>query len=128
MRQLFDRLPAGVLIYRLDQLLYANPAFLRAVGHRYLDELIEAGGLDTLFLAPDSTAADAAPGKPFALTLDPAGRVRIEAELIPVHWESEFGACAAHQDARCRCRSAAHRSGAGRSHAGRSRTDTGRTR
>ncbi len=89
MRQLFDRLPAGVLIYRLDQLIYANPAFLRAVGHRYLDELIEAGGLDTLFLAPDSTAADAAPGKPFALTLDPAGRVRIEAELIPVHWESE---------------------------------------
>ena len=89
MRQLFDRLPAGVLIYRLDQLIYANPAFLRAIGHRNLDELIEAGGLDTLFLAPDSAAADAAPGKPFALTLDPAGRVRIEAELIPVHWESE---------------------------------------
>ena len=90
MRQLFDRLPAGVLIYRLDQLLYANPAFLRSIGHRNLDELIEAGGLDTLFLAPDSAAVDAAPGKPFALTLDPAGRVRIEAELIPVHWESEL--------------------------------------
>ncbi len=89
MRQLFDRLPSGVLIYRLDQMLYANAAFLRAIGHRNLDELIEAGGLDTLLLAPDSAAVDAAPGKPFALTLDPAGKVRIEAELIPVHWEGE---------------------------------------
>jgi PAS domain S-box-containing protein len=89
MRQLFDRLPSGVLIYRLDQMLYANPAFLRSIGHRNLDELIEAGGLDTLFIAPDSAAVDAAPGKPFALTLDPAGKVRIEAELIPVHWEGE---------------------------------------
>ena len=89
MRQLFDRLPSGVLIYRLDQMLYANAAFLRSIGHRNLDELIEAGGLDTLLLAPDSAAVDAAPGKPFALTLDPAGKVRIEAELIPVHWEGE---------------------------------------
>jgi PAS domain-containing protein len=31
-RMLLDLLPTGVLIYRLDRLLYANPAFLRVIG------------------------------------------------------------------------------------------------
>ncbi len=89
MRQLFDRLPSGVLIYRLDQLIYANPAFLQATGHSRLDDLIEAGGLDSLLIAPDNGTVDAVPGKPFALTIDGSDKVRIEGELIPIHWEGE---------------------------------------
>ena len=90
MRQLFDRLPVGVLIYRLEQLIYANRAFLQAVGYDSLDELIEAGGLDGLLIASDSTSFEAAPDKPCALTIvDRDGRDRIDIELIPVLWESE---------------------------------------
>ena len=80
MRQLFDRLPSGVLIYRLDQLIYANPAFLQATGHGRLDDLIEAGGLDSLLIAPDNGTIDAVPGKPFALTIDGSDKVRIEGD------------------------------------------------
>ncbi len=90
MRQLFDRLPVGVLIYRLEQLIYANRAFLQATGHDSLDELIEAGGLDSLLMTPDSASFEAAPGKPFALTIITRDhRDRIEVELIPVLWENE---------------------------------------
>ena len=90
MRQLFDRLPVGVLIYRLERLIYANRAFLQATGHDSLDELVEAGGLDSLLLTPDSASFEAAPGKPFALTIFTRDhRDRIGVELIPVLWESE---------------------------------------
>ncbi|HVV40442.1 MAG TPA: PAS domain-containing protein [Nitrobacter sp.] len=49
-RQVFDLLPTGVLIYRLDRLLYANRAFLERVGYNSLPALEEAGGLDALFV------------------------------------------------------------------------------
>ena len=51
-KALLDLLPAGVLIYRLDRLLYANPAFLKRVGYASLHALEEAGGLDALFVEP----------------------------------------------------------------------------
>jgi PAS domain S-box-containing protein len=90
MRQLFDRLPVGVMIYRLEELIYANGTFLQAVGYDNLDELIEAGGLDGLLVAPDSNSIEAAPGKPCALTIvDRGGESRVDVELIPVLWESE---------------------------------------
>ncbi len=37
----------------LDQLLYANPAFLQWTGHQSLEGLVEAGGLDELFTDAD---------------------------------------------------------------------------
>ncbi len=46
--QLLDRLPVGVLVYRLDRLLYANRAFLASTGYDDLHALTEAGGLDAL--------------------------------------------------------------------------------
>jgi len=49
-RPLLDRLPIGVLVYRFDQLLYANRAFLDWTGYEDLHALIDAGGLDTLFV------------------------------------------------------------------------------
>jgi len=90
MRQLFDRLPVGVMIYRLEELIYANRSFLQTVGYDNLDELIEAGGLDGLLIAPDSNSLEAAPGRPCALTIvDRGGDNRLDVELIPVLWESE---------------------------------------
>jgi len=51
-RALFDLLPIGVLIYRLDRLLYANPAFLTRMGYDSLHALEDAGGLDALYVDP----------------------------------------------------------------------------
>ena len=47
-KALLDLVPTGVLIYRLDRLLYANPAFLARMGYASLHALEEAGGLDAL--------------------------------------------------------------------------------
>jgi len=43
---LFDLLPTGVMIYRLDRLLYANQAFLERMGYPSLHALEQAGGVD----------------------------------------------------------------------------------
>ena len=51
-KALLDLLPVGVLIYRLDRLLYANPAFLTQMGYPSLHALEDAGGLDALYVEP----------------------------------------------------------------------------
>lgn len=51
-RVLLDLMPTGILIYRLDRLLYANPAFLAQIGYRDLAALEQAGGLDALYVEP----------------------------------------------------------------------------
>jgi PAS domain S-box-containing protein len=51
-KALLDLLPIGILIYRLDRLLYANPAFLTQMGHPSLHALEDAGGLDALYVEP----------------------------------------------------------------------------
>jgi PAS domain S-box-containing protein len=55
-RPILDKLPTGVLIYRLSTFLYANAAFLKAVGHASLGDFAQAGGIDSLFIEPDSHA------------------------------------------------------------------------
>ena len=54
---LLDLLPDGVLIYRLDRLLYANPVFLDRIGYPSLHELEQAGGLDALYVEPGVSGA-----------------------------------------------------------------------
>ena len=56
-RTLLDLLPVGVLIYRLDRLLYANPAFLERMGYPNLHALEDAGGLDALYVEPGVSTA-----------------------------------------------------------------------
>ena len=51
-KALLDLMPLGVLIYRLDRLLYANRAFLDHMGYASLHALDQAGGLDALFVEP----------------------------------------------------------------------------
>ncbi|CAN7671681.1 PAS domain S-box protein [Bradyrhizobium sp. LjRoot220] len=56
-KALLDLLPIGVLIYRLDRLLYANPAFLTQIGYPSLHALEDAGGLDALYVEPGVSSA-----------------------------------------------------------------------
>ena len=58
-RPFLDRLPIGVLIYRLSHLLYANKAFLDWTGSDSLDALAEAGGLDSLMIESGDIAVRA---------------------------------------------------------------------
>jgi len=51
-KALLDLLPVGVLIYRLDRLLYANRALLQRMGYDSLHALEDAGGLDALYVEP----------------------------------------------------------------------------
>jgi signal transduction histidine kinase len=88
LRPLLDRVPVAILIYRLSQLLYANPAFLQCSGHPNLDTLIEAGGLDRIFIEPIGAAAAGA-NHLVTLQLDDAGKVVLQGELINVHWDGE---------------------------------------
>jgi signal transduction histidine kinase len=85
---MLDKLPVGVLIYRLDHLLYANPVFLAWSGYESLGALIEAGGLDQLFIEPISVDA-AASDRPLTLTIDRGDKISIASELIDMHWQGE---------------------------------------
>jgi PAS domain S-box-containing protein len=56
-KALLDLIPVGILIYRLDRLLYANPAFLTQMGYPSLHALEDAGGLDALYVEPGNSNA-----------------------------------------------------------------------
>ena len=58
-RPILDRLPVGILVYRLNNLIYANRAFLDWTGYGSLDALAEAGGLDSLFIETKDGGAPA---------------------------------------------------------------------
>ncbi|MGQ0683004.1 PAS domain S-box protein [Bradyrhizobium sp.] len=69
-KALLDLLPAGVLVYRLDRLLYANPAFLRRIGYDSVHALEEAGGLDALYVEPgvSSSSSTSEAGTPVTIS------------------------------------------------------------
>ena len=56
-RPILDRLPVGILVYRLNALIYANRAFLEWTGYPSLEALGEAGGLDSLFIDTKSESS-----------------------------------------------------------------------
>jgi PAS domain S-box-containing protein len=85
---LLDKIPVGILVYRLDQLLYANPAFLRLSGHRTLEQLSAEGGLDQLFVAPPG-AAVAGKDQSLRLTIGRDEQATLEGELIAIEWKGE---------------------------------------
>jgi PAS domain S-box-containing protein len=94
-RQVFDLLPTGVMIYRLDRLLYANRAFLEQVGHDSLHALEDAGGLDALMVDSGVSAASStsATGTPVTVaTARPADerrRTPVAAHLFAIRWDGE---------------------------------------
>ncbi|MCK1338832.1 PAS domain S-box protein [Bradyrhizobium sp. 38] len=94
-RALLDLLPTGILIYRLDRLLYANPAFLARMGYAGLSALENAGGLDALYVEPGVSAASSTSqgGTPVTISATLAnGEAPLpttEAHLHTIDWDGE---------------------------------------
>src|SRR5581483_5894439 len=95
-RALLDLLPTGVLIYRLDRLLYANPAFLARMGYPSLHALEQAGGLDALYVEPgvstSSATSTSEAGTPVTIAASqPAAEHAepTEARLFTISWDGD---------------------------------------
>ena len=87
-RSIFDRLPTGILIYRLSTLIYANRAFLEWTGYSTLDELAEAGGLDSLFIEPRKEPA-AKDAKSLTIAMSNGRQKPVAGRLFNVTWSGE---------------------------------------
>jgi PAS domain S-box-containing protein len=95
-RALFDLLPVGVLIYRLDRLLYANRVFLERMGFASLQALEEAGGLDALYVEPGVSSAPSTSdtGTPVTISASQdapahAPSAATDARLFTISWDDE---------------------------------------
>jgi PAS domain S-box-containing protein len=95
-RMLLDLSPTGVLIYRLDRLLYANPAFLARMGYPSLHALEQAGGLDALYVEPgvstSSSSSNSEAGTPVTIAASqPAAEHAepTEARLFTISWDGD---------------------------------------
>src|ERR1700716_4150038 len=93
-KALFDLLPGGVLIYRLDRLLYANRPFLQQMGYESLHALEEAGGLDALYVEPGASSASSTSdtGRPVTISGTEASSEHapaIDARLFTISWDGD---------------------------------------
>jgi PAS domain S-box-containing protein len=95
-KALLDLLPVGILIYRLDRLLYANPAFLTQMGYSGLHALEDAGGLDALYVEPgaSSAASTSDTGRPVTIFAGQPGGAdapssAAEARLHTISWDGD---------------------------------------
>ena len=95
-KALLDLLPVGILIYRLDRLLYANPAFLTQMGYPSLHALEDAGGLDALYVEPGVSNASSTSdtGKPVTISASqPADADTLsasaDARLYTISWDGD---------------------------------------
>ena len=89
-RPILDRLPIGVLVYRLDKLIYANRAFLDWTGYGQLQALEQAGGLDALFVEPATNELGANNGaQSLTIATNQGDQVPVEARLFTSPWEGE---------------------------------------
>jgi PAS domain S-box-containing protein len=94
-KALLDLVPVGILIYQLDRLLYANPAFLARMGYTSLHALEDAGGLDALYVEPGvSTASSTSDtGTPVTISAsqapDHAPPSATDARLFTISWDDD---------------------------------------
>ena len=95
-KTLLGLLPTGVLIYRLDRLLYANRAFLDRVGYDSLHALEEAGGLDALLVEPGVSSASSTSdtGTPVTISATQSSPANAppsatDAHLHAISWDGE---------------------------------------
>jgi PAS domain S-box-containing protein len=87
---LLDILPTGILIYRLEQLLYANHAFVSRLGFASLHALRVAGGLDAIYIAPHSESPAATPEQGTSVTISAKdSAARADARLLTIEWDGE---------------------------------------
>jgi PAS domain S-box-containing protein len=94
-KALLDLLPAGILIYRLDRLLYANPAFLGQMGYPSLHALEDAGGLDALYVEPGVSNASSTSdtGTPVTISASQPSEQHtpqaVGARLYTISWDGD---------------------------------------
>jgi PAS domain S-box-containing protein len=86
-RPILDRLPTGILVYRLNTLMYANRAFLDWTGYPTLEALAEAGGLDSLFIEPGAESADGA--NTLTISTQEGHQLPVEGKLFSITWNGE---------------------------------------
>ena len=79
-----DRVPVGILIYRLNELVYANRLFLRWTGYASVAELARAGGIESLLIG------SVEPGEaPFTITSSQGESIPVAGRLFSVPWEGD---------------------------------------
>ena len=95
-KALLDLLPVGILIYRLDRLLYANPAFLTQMGYPSLHALEDVGGLDALYVEPGTSNASSTSdtGRPVTISASlpedaDAPSSAADARLYTISWDGD---------------------------------------
>ena len=95
-KALLDLLPVGILIYRLDRLLYANPAFLTQMGYPNLHALEDAGGLDALYVESGTSNASSTSdtGRPVTISANhatdsDAPSSATDARLYTISWDGD---------------------------------------
>ena len=95
-KALLDLMPVGILIYRLDRLVYANHVFLDRMGYASLQALEEAGGLDALFVEPGVSSASSTSDTGTPVTISASGASpghapssATAAHLFTIEWDGE---------------------------------------
>jgi len=89
-RPILDRLPVGILIYRLNTLMYANRAFLEWTGYHTLEALNEAGGLDSLFIESKLRTSDKKNiGKSLTIATVSGKQKPVEGRLFSATWNND---------------------------------------
>src|SRR5436190_10561825 len=87
-RTILDRIPTGILAYRLEMPLYANAAFLQWSGYDSIMTLAAAGGLDVLFVELGEKS-DAGDGQPLRVASNRGSQQSAEGRLFTAAWDGE---------------------------------------
>ena len=87
---LLDRVPAAVLVYRNDALLFANRHFLELSGYDSVQMLAAAGGLHALFAEPGPAALrDSGDTQALSITTGRGEQHPVEGRLFSVPWSGD---------------------------------------
>ncbi|QFY59125.1 PAS domain S-box protein [Rhizobium grahamii] len=81
-----DQLPVAVLIHAGDDLIHANPEFMRLTGYGSLEELSDVGGIDALLQRHELTG-NARGGSAMMLVTAEDELVPVSARLQSIRWE-----------------------------------------
>ncbi|MCA1441144.1 PAS domain S-box protein [Ensifer sp. IC4062] len=86
--EILDRLPVGLLVHYGDELLHANPEFLRLTGYRDLESFSREGGLAALFAHGDDIV-DEEPDGTMTLIRQNGQLASVNAHLHSIRWEGK---------------------------------------